>query len=254
MNSQPDYEAALRKTIREGLAVVVAGTGVSIGASYDATTQQPHPQASWSGLLENGLQWLKERKLMDEDEVNAQLTLLKKNPQTHRFISVAEDVTEGMGTAKSKHFAEWLKRSIGSIKAHDRSVLDALEAIRKQGNLLATTNYDGLLLEGDDARSEAERLARLRRPANRYLALLWKVIGDFEQAKFHGLKAYEWAWADGEPYVHRYELTKTTELLNELSVPIPNLPPYDPTKDEPFAWEADVRAAMEKLRAEKRRS
>jgi len=149
MHSQPDHEAALKEIIRDGLAVVVAGTGVSISASYDAKTQQSHPQASWAGLLENGLQWLKEHKLMDEDEVEAQLKLLKKNPQTHRFISAAEDVTEGMGSAKSKHFADWLKRSIGSIKAHDRSVLDALDAIRKQGNLLATTNYDGLLLDAD---------------------------------------------------------------------------------------------------------
>lgn len=149
MNSQPDHEAALTKTIREGLAVIVVGTGVSIAASYDATTQQPHPQASWSGLLENGLQWLNEHKLMAEDEVAAQLKLLKKNPQTHRFISAAEDVTEGMGSAKSKHFADWLKRSVGSIKAHDRSALDALDALRKQGNLLATTNYDGLLLDGN---------------------------------------------------------------------------------------------------------
>src|SRR5689334_595813 len=149
MNSQPDHEAVLRETIREGLAVIVAGTGVSIAASYDAITQRPHPQASWTGLLENGLQWLNEHKLMDKVEIDAQLTLLKKNPQTHRFISVAEDITEGMGTAKSKHFADWLKKSVGSIKAHDRSVLDALDAIRKQGNLLATTNYDGLLLEGN---------------------------------------------------------------------------------------------------------
>ena len=63
--------------------------------------------------------------------------------------------------------------------------------------------------------------------------------------------AYRWAWADGEPYVNRYELTKTTELLEQMNVPIPDLPPYDPAKDEPFPWEADVRAAIEKLRAEK---
>ncbi len=149
MNSQPDHEAALREIIREGLAVVVAGNGVSIAASYDVTTLQPHPQASWSGLLENGLQWLKQHKLMDEDVVDAQLTLLSKNPQTHRFISAAEDVTHGMGSAESTHFADWLKRTVGSIKAHNRSVLDALDAIRKQGNFLATTNYDGLLLDGN---------------------------------------------------------------------------------------------------------
>ena len=69
----------------------------------------------------------------------------------------------------------------------------------------------------------------------------------------HALAAYKWAWADGEPFVHRYELTKTTELLRQLNVPIPNLPPYDPAKDEPLPWEADVRAAIEKLRAEKQK-
>jgi hypothetical protein len=83
---------------------------------------------------------------MDDDVVDAHLKLLSKNPQTHRLISAAEDVTAGMS---SEQFADWLKRSVGSIKAHDRSVLDALNAVRKQGNLLATTNYDGLLLEGN---------------------------------------------------------------------------------------------------------
>jgi hypothetical protein len=52
--------------------------------------------------------------------------------------------------------------------------------------------------------------------------------------------------------VTRYELDKTTELLQHLSVPIPKLRPYDPDKDEPFPWEADVRAAIERLSAEKK--
>ena len=51
--------------------------------------------------------------------------------------------------------------------------------------------------------------------------------------------------------MNRYELTQTTELLQQMNVPIPKLPPYDPAKDEPFPWEADVRAAIETLRAEK---
>jgi hypothetical protein len=108
-------------------------------------------------------------------------------------------------------------------------------------------------LTGDAARSEAERLAGLRQPAHRYLAQLWLAIGDHDKAKHHALAAYRWAWADGEPYVNRYELTKTTELLQQINVPVPVLPPYDPAKDEPFPWEADVRAAIEKLKAEKQK-
>jgi hypothetical protein len=110
-------------------------------------------------------------------------------------------------------------------------------------------------LTGDEARGEALRLAQLRhfadrRLANRYLARLWQALGDLNQAKHHALAAYTLSWADGEPYVFRYELTKATELLHELGVPLPNLPPYDPAKDEPFPWEADLRAFIAARRAE----
>jgi hypothetical protein len=106
-------------------------------------------------------------------------------------------------------------------------------------------------LTGDAARHEAERLSQLRQPDHRFLARLWLAIGDRAKAEHHALAAYRWAWADGEPYVNRYELTKTTELLQQMNVPVPALPPYDPSKDEPFPWEADVRAAIEKLKAQK---
>lgn len=88
-------------------------------------------------------------------------------------------------------------------------------------------------LTGDDARNEAERLAQLREAAHRYLAMLWLAIGDPEQAKKHALAAYRWAWADGEPYVHRYELTKTTELLVQMNVPNPRSRPTTPPRTNP---------------------
>jgi hypothetical protein len=102
-----------------------------------------------------------------------------------------------------------------------------------------------------DPRREAEQQANARRPSHRALADLWLAIGDREQAKKHALAAYKWAWADGEPYVHRYELNKARALLEKLGAKIPNLPPYDPAKDEKLPWEDEVAAAIEKLRAEK---
>lgn len=129
--------------------------------------------------------------------------------------------------------------------ARERRLVD----VESETGLALAKFYLGQLV-GDDARSEAERLAQLV-TGDRYLALLWLAIGDHEQAKQHALAAYRGAWADGEPYVNRYALTKATELLQQTNVPIPDLPPYDPAKDEPFSWEADVRAAIEKLRAEK---
>ncbi len=102
-----------------------------------------------------------------------------------------------------------------------------------------------------EACQQAERLAKVKKPFHRFLAELWLAIGDHEQAKEHALAAYKWAWADGEPYVRRYELNKTIELLERLGVEKPDLPPYDPDKDEKLPWEDDVVAAIEKLKAEK---
>ncbi len=105
---------------------------------------------------------------------------------------------------------------------------------------------------GPDPRHEAEQLASAKRPSHRTLADLWFAIGDYEQAKKHALAAYKRAWADGEPYVYRYELNKARALLEKLGAEVPNLPPYDPSKDEKLPWEDQVAAAIEKLRAEKK--
>lgn len=102
-----------------------------------------------------------------------------------------------------------------------------------------------------DPRAETERLVASGDYANRPMAELWLALGDKAQAIKHAHAAYRGGWADGEPYVHRYELTKAAELLTRLGEPIPTLPPYDPAKDPPLEWEADVRAAIEKLKKEK---
>jgi tetratricopeptide (TPR) repeat protein len=102
-----------------------------------------------------------------------------------------------------------------------------------------------------EPRREAEQLANAKQPFHRALGDLWLAIGDREQAKKHALEAYKWAWADGEPYVHRYELNKAHALLEKLGAEIPRLPPYDPAKDEKLPWEDNVAAAIEKLRAKK---
>jgi tetratricopeptide (TPR) repeat protein len=148
-------------------------------------------------------------------------------------------LTQGEWTLAAASYQEAVR-----LARDTRSVIDA----GSETGLALAKHHLGQLAH---PREEAERLAQLRDPAHRLLAQLWLAVGDPGQAKHHALAAYKWAWADGEPYVHRYELTKTTELLHKLGVPIPNLPPYDHAKDEKLPWEDEVRAAIEKLRAEK---
>lgn len=102
-----------------------------------------------------------------------------------------------------------------------------------------------------DARAEAERLSALKDKAHLPLAELWFAIGDHKIAVEHAVAAYKGAWADGEPFVRRWELNKAIDLLKRLGEPIPKLPPYDPAKDPPFAWEAEVEQIIARLKAEK---
>lgn len=128
--------------------------------------------------------------------------------------------------------------------ARERGILDS----PSETFLALAKHHLGQLINSHD---EAERLTQADRFSNHRLAQLWLALGDTTKAKHHALTAYKLAWADGGPYVYSYGLIKATELLQQLNVPIPSLPPYDPAKDEHFPWEDDVHAAIEKLRAKK---
>jgi hypothetical protein len=132
--------------------------------------------------------------------------------------------------------------------ARERRLLDA----ESEAGLALAKLHLGQLGQSDEARQEAERLAGQRKLSHLYVAMLWRAIGDHAQAEKHALAAHKWAWADGEPYVNPYEVTRSAELLREMNVPIPSLPPYDAATDEPFPWESAVRAAIEELRRRKK--
>ena len=134
-----DPKAELQKAILNRSAIIVAGTGVSIAASNN------HPQASWTGLLKSGLELLLKHNLISANDSAAHLHLLSGTPETVQFIATAQAITREMSP---RMFREWLKGTIGGIKASNLEVLGVLEDIRQCGNILATTNYDGLLLEG----------------------------------------------------------------------------------------------------------
>lgn len=101
-----------------------------------------------------------------------------------------------------------------------------------------------------DARQEAVRLSTLAKPAHLALAELWDAIGDRERAIDHADKAYRKAWADGEPYVQRYDLDRAADILRAHDAEVPTLRPYDPTSDERLPWEDDIVALLARLRSE----
>ena len=136
--------------------------------------------------------------------------------------------------AESLHEAVGLARAVGQTDA------------KAEAQLALASFHLGLLA---DPGREAAQLATAKQPSYGNLADLWLAIGDREEAKKLALAAYRWAWADGEPYVRRYDLNKARTLLEKLGAEIPHLPPYDPAKDQKLPWEDDVAAVIEKLRA-----
>jgi tetratricopeptide (TPR) repeat protein len=78
----------------------------------------------------------------------------------------------------------------------------------------------------------------------------WKT-GQLDFAKENALEYYEWAWAQGEPYVNRYHLEQARGLLQEMGVDEPQLPEWDESKYEPFLYEDEVKAFIEEYRRKK---
>ena len=84
-----------------------------------------------------------------------------------------------------------------------------------------------------------------------FAAKAYVALGDRDKASELALLAYEWAWADGPPFCHWYYLQQCRRLLETLGMPEPELLPFDPENVEPIPYEAEIRAVIEKLKAEK---
>lgn len=98
------------------------------------------------------------------------------------------------------------------------------------------------------AHEAALRLSAWRDPAHLALAELWYELGDPRLAAEHAKAAYRHAWADGEPYVRRYELDRAEDLLRQLGEDIPVLAVHDLPQDPVEPWEDRVTAAIEEMR------
>jgi hypothetical protein len=84
-----------------------------------------------------------------------------------------------------------------------------------------------------DPPAEAERL-RSAGAGGYALAKLWQTVDDIPQARGEALRSYRSYWADGEPYVWRFNLERTRRLLTEIGELPPEMPPYDKARRRRF--------------------
>ncbi|HSK75940.1 MAG TPA: SIR2 family protein [Thermoanaerobaculia bacterium] len=128
----------LRKEIAKGRVLAIVGAGVSMGATKNA------PTASWTGLLENGVdRCLAVAQPLPKGWEKRVLAEIRSGDMDD-LLSAAEKISRKLGFPDGGNYRTWLRDAVGTLRAEDRPVL---EALRDLGIPLATTNYDGLLEE-----------------------------------------------------------------------------------------------------------
>jgi tetratricopeptide (TPR) repeat protein len=66
------------------------------------------------------------------------------------------------------------------------------------------------------------------------LAQIERDAGNRDAAIEAATQAYRLAWCDGPPYAYHWGLVAARKHLEELGAPLPDLPPFDPSKYEPM--------------------
>jgi len=127
-----------------------------------------------------------------------------------------------------------MARSVGKKDVGDEAAL-ALARLR-------TGDRDG-------ARAEIEALDR-NEESTLYIASVWAELGERERAIEAARRTHAWAVDDGEPYVHRWSLTRARELLAKLGVELPVVPAHDPASLPKFDWEPKVQVVIDRLNAQ----
>src|ERR1043165_3383161 len=129
-------EADLRERIARRRILVIAGSGVSIGATRGANA------ASWPGLLKLGTACC--RKLNPALDQAWEKRLLGEiaSGDLDDTLSAAEKISRKLQAPGGPEFRRWLSEPVGDLRLRDAGVLEALRDLQVP---LATTNYDDLL-------------------------------------------------------------------------------------------------------------
>ena len=105
---------------------------------------------------------------------------------------------------------------------------------------------------GDDAKARriAEVVDRGENRPHVVLADLYLALGDTAKATEHAIVGYTFAWGDGPPYAHHWDLEDCRRVLAAVGATEPNLPPFEPASLKPFPFEADLEKLIAKKKAE----
>jgi hypothetical protein len=119
--------------------VVVVGSGVSVAACGQQLVEG-HKVATWTGLLEHGVDRLSAIGAEDGDAELLRGWIGSGKPDL--MINAAEIITDRLKARSGGIFRGWLADTVGELRSQEATLLQDLAALP---GLLATLNYDHLL-------------------------------------------------------------------------------------------------------------
>ncbi len=173
--------------------------------------------------------------------------LHRETALTTAFLDAAFARVRALGQRTSERYLWQLAGDWHQSADRDAEAIDAFaHAIRMAREVgLSDTGSEaqrGLSLARLGRRREADSAAASaeRAPPPVDLAELYLALGQHDQARTHALAGYEWAWADGPPWCWHWDLQRCRAVLQALSEPEPQLPPFDPAKVQPLDYEPAI--------------
>jgi hypothetical protein len=135
-----DLPKDLVEAIAKGRALIVCGAGISRLATRDKAP-------GWKQLIEMGLEHATPRNTKNPPWVKA-CRMLLKSASTEDWLYAADIVQDQLGGPTGGRYCDFLRGAVGDLKCENHAVMDALNSLARIGNRIATTNFDGLLVEG----------------------------------------------------------------------------------------------------------
>ncbi|MBK9935685.1 MAG: DUF4062 domain-containing protein [Cytophagaceae bacterium] len=215
-------------------------------------------QTLWNELDSMGRSWDKGAYRQGEAEYQYCRFLFYQNKLSFSVLEDAIQLCQNHNNRTGLRYLYSLKGKWLIEQKNYQTALEPLQMALKMANEvgLSDTSTETLLAIAklhlgllEDPQKEAARLHEETTSID--LAELWYLVGNIEKSKSVALEAYKWYWADGEPYVNRYYLEQTKALLHRLGVEIPNLPPFDPSKEVIEDYEIEIDNYIQKLKEEK---
>jgi tetratricopeptide (TPR) repeat protein len=213
------------------------GQWTAAEAAYAALQAKPPHEIYWQAAAEH---WYTESLIFRGLEAGAALDKVErlavqgKNALTYRQIKG----WRGEVALRAEDYAlaqRWFEEALAlhrKVGAHAGWVLGGLAR--------------AYALQGDHARTRA--IADELSKSNINAAEVYHLIGDSDRAREYALKAYEWAWAGGPPYVWWWALERAKRVLDALGVSYPDLPPFDEAKIGKFPYQDEIEAYIERKR------